>query len=52
MEPRLVRDSGIGHGSLDRSGGYGFPAEPDVCDPIEEDIFRNYYTNLFIITLL
>jgi len=37
MELRLVRDSGIGHGSLDRSGGYGFRAEPDVCDPIDED---------------
>ena len=39
-------------GSCDHSGGYGFRAEPDVCDPIDEDIFRNYYTNLFIITLL
>ena len=26
-EPRLVRGSG------DRSGGYGFPAELNVCDP-------------------
>lgn len=31
-KPRLVRGSG------DRSGGYGFPAQLDVCDPIDEDI--------------
>jgi hypothetical protein len=25
--------TGIGHGSRDRSSGYGFPPELDVCDP-------------------
>jgi hypothetical protein len=35
-EPRLVRGSGIGHGSRDRSGGY--PHRLEVCDPIDQDI--------------
>ena len=35
-EPRLVRGSGIGHGS----GGYGFAPKLDVCDPIDEDIAK------------
>ena len=34
-EPRLVKGSGIGYSSC---GGYGFPSELDVCDPIDEDI--------------
>ena len=39
-EPRLVRGSGIGHGSA--TGGYGFPPELDVCDPIGE-IIKNVH---------
>jgi len=37
MEPRLVRSSGIGHGS----GGYvstGTGTGLDVCDPIDQNI--------------
>jgi hypothetical protein len=41
-EPRLVRRSGIGG---DCSGGYGFPPELDVCDPIDEDIAEIIKTN-------
>jgi hypothetical protein len=44
-EPRLVRGSGIGHGSRDRSGGYGFPPELDVCDPIDENMAEIIKTN-------
>jgi hypothetical protein len=36
MEQRLVRGSGIGHGSSDPSGGYDIPSELDVCDSIDE----------------
>jgi hypothetical protein len=35
MEPRPVRGSGICHGSC---GGYGFPPELDVSNPIDEDM--------------
>jgi hypothetical protein len=41
-EPRLVRGSGIGHGSRDCSGGYGFPPKLNVGDPIDEDIRENH----------
>jgi hypothetical protein len=37
----MVRGSGIGHGSRDRSSGYGFPPKLDVCDPMEK--IRNLY---------
>jgi hypothetical protein len=37
----LNRDWFIGHGSRDRSGGYGFP--PELDDPIDEDINAEIY---------
>ena len=36
----MNRGSDIGHGSRNRSSGYGFPPELDVRDPTDEDIAK------------